>query len=219
MQLHTRLFLMTLLALLTLTAHRSAFAQAARSSGGNNAQAMQQLQQLAAERTQLLADNAKLKADLDAARKERDALKKKEEASEKRFQGNDGALARANAKSDSLTQELEREKARTLEIVAKFRELAGQLRDVESDRTTVKASLGQRDVELKQCVDRNRSLYALNGEVLDKLEHRGGFTPSSALEPFTKLKRIELENLIDGYQTRADEQRPPSAALQPPPAR
>jgi chromosome segregation ATPase len=215
MQFDARLFLMLALAVLALTTHRPVLAQAARSSSGN-AQAMQQLQQLAAERTKLLADNAKLKGDLDEARKERDALKKKQDANERRLLGNDGAVARANARSDSLGQELEREKAKLTEIVAKFRELAGQLREVESERGTMKTSLAQRDVELKQCVDRNLSLYALNGEVLDRLERRGSFTPGSALEPFTKLKRIELENLIDGYQTRANEQRPPSAALQAP---
>jgi chromosome segregation ATPase len=218
MQLEARLFLMMALALLTLAVHRPAAAQAARSSS-SNAQAMQQLQQLAAERTKLLADNAKLQSDLDAARKERDALRKTQDASERRLQGTDGAVARANAKSDSLSQELTREKGKLTEIVAKFRELAGQLREVEGERGTIKTALTQRDAELKQCIDRNLSLYALNGEVLTKLENRGGFTPGSALEPFTKLKRIELENLIDGYQTRADEQRPPAAALQAPPSR
>ena len=59
MQVDARLFLMLALALLALANQRPAVAQAARSSSGN-AQAMQQLQQLAAERTKLLADNAKL---------------------------------------------------------------------------------------------------------------------------------------------------------------
>ena len=218
MQPTARLFLAMALTLVSLAMLRPVAAQSARSTGGN-AQAMQQLQQLAAERTKLLADNAKLQAELDAARKERDSLRKKQDASERRLQGNDAAVARASAKSDALTQDLEREKGRVAEIVGKFRELAGQMRDVEADRTTVKAALGQRDFELKQCVDRNVSLYTLNGEILTKLEHRGSFTPASALEPFTRLKRVELENLIDGYQTRADEQRPPAAALQAPPAR
>jgi chromosome segregation ATPase len=218
MQPHARLFLTMALALVALAMLRPVAAQSARSTGGN-AQAMQQLQQLAAERTKLLADNVKLQAELDAARKERDALRKKQEGSERRLQGNAAAVARASAKSDALTQDLAREKSRVTEIVGKFRELASQMREVEADRTTVKATLGQRDIELKQCVDRNVSLYTLNGEILSKLEHRGSFTPASALEPFTRLKRVELENLIDGYQTRAEEQRPPAAALQPPAAR
>jgi len=218
MQRVARLILPVALVLSGLALLNPAQAQSARSTGGN-AQAMQQLQQLAAERTQLLADNAKLKAELDAVRKERDVLAKKQDASERRLQGTDAAVARAGAKSEALSQDLEREKGRLAELVTKFREMAGQFRDVESDRNTVKASLGRRDAELRQCIDRNVSLYTLNGEILTKLEHRGGFSPASALEPFTRLKRVELENLIDGYQTRADEQRPPAAALQPPPAR
>jgi chromosome segregation ATPase len=216
MQAHARLYLSVAFALISFTELGPAAAQSARSSGGN-AQAMQQLQQLAAERTKLLADNAKLQAELESTRKERDALRKKQEASERRLQGNDAAMARAGAKSEALTQDLEREKGRVAEIVGKFRELAGQMREVEADRTTVKASLGQRDAELKQCIDRNLSLYTLNGEILTRLEHRGTFTPASALEPFTRLKRVELENLIDGYQSRAEEQKPPATALQTPP--
>ncbi|MEO8019354.1 MAG: hypothetical protein ABI769_16205 [Pseudomonadota bacterium] len=218
MQSHARLIFLVALAAMALIMLRPAAAQSARSSGGN-AQAMQQLQQLAAERTQLLADNARLKTELDAAHKERDALRKKQDAGERRLQGNEAAVARAGAKSAALTQDLEREKGRLTELVAKFRDLAGQLRTVEGERTTVKASLDQRDIQLKQCVDRNMSLYTLNGEILTKLEHRGSFTPASALEPFTRLKRVELENLIDGYQTRAEEQRPPATALQSTPPR
>lgn len=190
---------------------RPAASQAVRQSSGN-AQATQQLQQLAAERTRLMADNARLQSELDAARKERDALKKAQGGADSRVRASDAAAARAGAQSQSLQAELDREKARMAELIGKFRETAGTLRDVETERTTAKTSLAQRDEELRQCVARNVALYDLNGEILAKLESRGTFTPASALEPFTRLKRVELENLIDGYQTRAAEQRPPTAA-------
>lgn len=218
MQLPVRRYFMVALAAAALMAHQPAMSQAARSSSGN-AQAMQQLQQLAAERTKLLADNAKLQSELAEVRKERDSMKKKQDAAERSQKGNDVAVARATARSDSLAQDLEREKGRMAELVAKFRETVSQFREVEGDRNTVKAALGQREAELKQCVDRNVSLYALNGEILTRLEHPRGLSASSPLEPFTKLKRVELENLVDGYQTRADEQRPPAASLQSPASR
>lgn len=218
MQLPARRFLTVALAAAMFLMHEPAMSQAARSSSGN-AQAMQQLQQLAAERTKLLADNAKLQSELAEVRKERDALKKKQEAAERSAKGTDVAVARAAAKSDSLAQDLEREKGRMAELVAKFRETVTQFREVESDRNTMKTALGQRDAELKQCVERNVALYTLNGEILTRLEHPRGLSASSPLEPFTKLKRVELENLIDGYQTRADEQRPPAASLQSPASR
>jgi predicted RNase H-like nuclease (RuvC/YqgF family) len=195
-----------------------ALAQSARTASGN-AQVMQQLQALAAERTRLLADNAKLQADLEATRKERDALRKQQDATKRRLEGGDVAAARAGARAATLQQELDREKSRLAELVGKFREMAGTLREVETDRTTVKTSLGQRDAELKQCIDRSLSLYQLNGEILTRLEQGGAFTPASVFEPFTRLKRVELENLIDGYQSRAEELRSTPTALQPPPVR
>ena len=186
-------------------------AQSARAPAAN-AQVQAQMQQLASERTRLMSENARLQSELDAVRKERDELKKKSGGSDGRLQASAAAAARAGARAETLQGELDREKARTAEVVAKFRELANSLREVETDRTTTKAALAQRDIDLKQCAARNVALYDLNGEILTKLEGRGSFSPASALEPFTKLKRIELENLIDGYQSRADEQRPPTAA-------
>lgn len=188
-----------------------AHAQSARTASPN-AQVMQQMQQLAAERTKLMADNARLQSELDAARKERDELKKKQGAGDARLQNSQVAAARAERSNETLKADLEREKTRMAELVAKFRETIGNLRDVETDRGAVKASLAQRDSELKSCNERNQALYDLNGEILARLESRGSFSAASTLEPFTRLKRIELENLMDGYQTRADEQRPPSAA-------
>lgn len=200
-----RIVVAGILALAALAAS-PAFAQSARSSGGN-AQVMQQLQQLASERTQLLAENARLKSELDKEKKARETLEKKAGANASR--ATDLAVARANSRAGELQTELDREKSRLSELVAKFRETAVQLRDIETERTQFKNSLIERDAELGQCVARNQSLYALNGEILTRLEQGGGFRPSVALEPFTRLKRIELENLIDGYQTRAEESAPP----------
>ncbi len=195
---------------IALLGTQPAWTQSARPASGN-AQ-LQQVQQLAAERTKLLADKARLQSELDAMRKERDELARKHGGVESRVKSSDAAAARAGARSTALQEEVNREKARLQELVAKYRELAGQLREVETDRATAKTTLAQRDIEFAECSARNRSLYVLNGEILARLEAPGRFSAGAALEPFTKLKRIELENLIDGYQQRADEQRPPTAA-------
>ncbi len=58
----------------------AASGQTARSPGASpGAQQMQQLQQLASERTALQAENARLRADLEQARKERDALRQSQQ--------------------------------------------------------------------------------------------------------------------------------------------
>src|SRR5262245_42795495 len=116
--------LMQSVALLTLAViamDPSARAQTARSGGAPNAQLMQQMQQLASERTTLQAENARLKKELDDVRKERDQLKKGGEASSGRVRASEAALARSVTQREAVEKELEQTKARTQELIGKFR--------------------------------------------------------------------------------------------------
>jgi chromosome segregation ATPase len=183
------------------------YAQTARSGGAPNAQLMQQMQQLASERTSLQAENAKLKKDLDDLRKERDELKKGQNAGGDRLKSAETALARSNTQRESAEKEIETQKAKTQELVAKFRETIDTLRDTESQFTASKQTLATRNQELKTCIDRNVALYDLNGEVLTHLEKQGVWSRMAQAEPFTRIKRAQLENLIDDYKSRASDQR------------
>jgi len=89
------------------------------------------------------------------------------------------------------------------------------LRDMETERATFKQSLTTRDAELNQCIERNVALYKLNGEVLTRLENQGVWSRVASAEPFTKIKRTQLENLIEDYKYRAEDQK--AAAPSPPP--
>ena len=203
----------TLLALaILIQASGPASAQAARSGGAPNAQLMHQMQQLASERTALQAENARVKKEIEDLRKERDQLKSGRQAVDQRSQVNAAALARSNAQRDSTEQELTQLKAKTQELVAKFRETVETLRTVESEQTTTTQTLASRDRELKTCVDRNVALYNLNSEVLTRFEKQSTWSRVARAEPFTQIKRVELENLVDGYKDRADDQRLPPAA-------
>ncbi len=182
-------------------------AQTARSGGAPNAQLLQQLQQLASERTSMQAENTRMKKELEDLRKERDQLKKGQEAVGARVKSSEVALARSNAQRETTEQELAQTKAKTQELIAKFRETIQTLRDVEAEHTTTKQTLATRDQELKTCVDRNLALYQLNGEVLTRLERQGVWSRVAQVEPFTRIKRTQLENLIDEYKSRADDQR------------
>jgi hypothetical protein len=50
-------------------------------------------------------------------------------------------------------------------------------------------------------------LYEINGEILDRYEHVGLFTKVSAAEPFTKITRTRIDNLVIEYRERAQELR------------
>jgi chromosome segregation ATPase len=197
-----------------------ASAQAARSGGAPNAQLMQQMQQLASERTTLQAENARLKKELDDVRKERDQFKNAQSNTQKavdaRAKASAAELAQSVTQRQNLEAELKQTKDKTEQLIAKFRETLQTLREVETDRTTSKETLATRDKELKVCTDRNVALYQLNGEILTHMEHESAWTRMARAEPFTQLKRVQLENLVDDYKSRAKDQRVNPGSAAPP---
>jgi chromosome segregation ATPase len=185
-----------------------AAAQTARSGGSANAQLMQQMQQLASERTALQAENAKMKKELADLTKERDTLKAGRAALDQRTRASEAAMiARSAQDKASADAENARLKDRMQELVAKFRETAQTLKDVETERATFKQSLTARDAELGQCKAKNDALYKLNEEILARMDGQGAFSRLASLEPFTKIKRVQLQNLVDDYKYRAEDQR------------
>lgn len=196
------------LALLALGAVSGAQAQTQRSGGAAaNTQALMQLQQISAERTALQAENAKLKGELAKASQERDSLKDAQETIMKRGRGAEAELARVVSDRARLEGDLAQQKDRVQELASRLRDAAGSLREVEMDNDTTKRSLSAREQEMHACVDRNAKLYELNGQVLSRFERLGLWSAVAGHEPFTKLKRIQLENLADDFRNRADEQR------------
>jgi chromosome segregation ATPase len=200
-----------------LSGMSGAIAQTARpGSGAANAQAMQQVQQLASERTALQAENARIKADLEAARKERDslkpALKRAQDALIGRDRSADAEVARVQGDKARVDGELAREKARVEELVQRLRETAVSVREVEVDRGAKTQLLAQREQELKVARERNEKLHVLATEIISKLEDQGFWSAVSRREPFTQLKRVELENLADNYRAAADDQRLPDSS-------
>lgn len=172
-------------------------------SGSENGQTrlMQQLQQATAQRDQAAAENEKLKHDIEdlktqlkAASAEREALRRQKSSTDT------AALQQAQQKQAADAAALEKLRAQTQELVDRYRDTAQTLKDVETDRAAKVQLVAERDRTLNACVDRNAKLIALNGEILARLEDHGFWSSLARVEPFTRLKRTELENLADGYR-------------------
>jgi chaperonin cofactor prefoldin len=195
-------------------------AQVQRSGGGGgaaNAQLMMQYQQADAERTQLKSDNAKLKKDLDDLKKQLDAASKQAAASKAGVSRDSAQLAAAQAANDRSAKDLADSKAKMQELVGKFRETITEMRGIESERTTLQQQLAESKTAFDKCAERNYSLYQVDNEVLDRYSHEGVFSHVASAEPFTRIKRTEIDNLVLEYKERAEELRmkkagPPGAA-------
>jgi ABC-type transporter Mla subunit MlaD len=197
--------------LLIVLAAGSVHGQVQRSGGGGEAQKfMQQYQQLAAEKTALQGQVTQLKKDLDtanaelaAAKKERDGLKARSGASAAAA----AQLAGANAARQNAEKSLEQNKQRTTELVDRFKETVGTLKGVESDRAELKKDNLALNAAYDKCALDNLSLYDISKTVLDRYEHVGLFTKVSSAEPFTRITRTRIDNLVDEYRARAEDLR------------
>jgi len=192
-------------------------AQVQRSGGGEAQKFMQQYQQIAAEKSALQAQLAQMKKDLDAANAELATVKKERDAAKAHAGVPPAALTQATSEKEAAERSLEKYKQQTAELVARFREMAGNLRDVEAARAQLSKDLADRNSAFDRCAENNLQLYEINGQILDRYAHVGLFTKVSAAEPFTKMTRTRIENLVDETRERAQQLRVRKAAPSTPP--
>ncbi len=187
--------------------HAPLYAQVQRSGGGEVQKFMQQYQQVSAEKTALQAQLAQMKRDLDAANAELAAVKKERDAAKAHVGVSPAAIAQANGAKEAAERNLEQSKQRMGELVSRFRETATNLKDVEADRANLRMELTERNSAFDECAENNMQLYEINGEILDRYEHVGLFTKASAADPFTKITRTRIDNVVVEYRERAQELR------------
>jgi chromosome segregation ATPase len=192
-------------------------AQTERSGGGGEAQRiLQQYQQLAGEKTALQAQVAQMKQELDAAKTELTAVTKERDA----LKAQTGAAAAAGAQlaaiKESSEKAAEMSKQRMTELIGRFRETATNLKEVEADRNKLQDDLRVRNEAYDRCAADNLSLFEINDDLLNRYEHIGPFTKAMAVEPFTRITRTRIENLVDEYRTRALELRAKARAAKSP---
>jgi septal ring factor EnvC (AmiA/AmiB activator) len=187
--------------------HAPLYAQVQRSGGGEVQKFMQQYQQVAAEKTALQTQIAQMKKDLDTVNAELAAVKKERDAAKAHVGASPAAIAQANGAKEAAERNLEQSKQRMTELVGRFRETATNLKEAEADRTTLRKDLAERNSAFDTCAADNMQLYDINRDILDRYEHIGLFTKVSAGEPFTKITRTRIENLVEEYRERAQELR------------
>jgi chaperonin cofactor prefoldin len=199
-----------LAALLLLWGPALVAAQQAR-SGSDSARAAQQLQQLAVEQAALKEQNAKLQQSADEMKKKADDALAAKKALEARVAALTADAGRAGTESQQNAQALEKSRAQMQELVARFRETAQNLKNVETERADLKNQLADKTRDFARCADKNIALYTAGNEILDHVEHRGLWSELGEKEPFTRIQRTRLENLIDEYRARIQEQQLPQS--------
>jgi chromosome segregation ATPase len=188
----------------------SAGAQQARDDGGA-ARLQAMVSQLTTEKTQLQAENKDVKGKLDAANAELKKVRDQNAELEKRLSQSETSLAQSSAANTRGNEQAAQQRARMDELVKQFRETIENLKKTELERNELKTTLAARESVLGTCVANNDKLFATGNEILDRYEAKGCFASAREKEPFTQVKRVQLQNLVDAYRWQLEDQKLPES--------
>ncbi len=158
-----------------------------------NLAAQAETEKLREEKERLAAENALLKARADALLASTASLEQKNAASLTR-------VALLESKNGQLTERLAAIEADRRALEQKQRETFQTLKEREKE---VKALNEKYD----RAAEHNARLYAIGNELIRKYESKGVMTTLLEKEPFTQIKKVELEKLSKDYKEKIDRQK------------
>lgn len=167
----------------------------------------QQLSQAQGDLTAAEQDKARLAADLAKA-----------QASSKAEAGKAASLQHGLATSKQQLMAVTAELAQVKETLAATAQQLADTRKTLADTTqtlqqteaekrrleTVKAS-NERDIA--SCEHKNLALYEVGRSLMDRFEHKSCGEILAEKEPFTGIRKVETENLMEEYRDKLDEQK------------
>lgn len=165
---------------------------AAQNTCEDESQAHQaEAEQLRKEKEHLAAENKGLRSKADALTSSVASLEKKSAASEAR-------ATALESKNSQLTEHLAKTEADHRALEQKQRETFRTLQEREKE---LKALNRKYD----QAAEQNARLCAIGDELIRKYESKGVMKTLLAKEPFTQIKKVELEKLSRDYKEKIDQ--------------
>jgi chromosome segregation ATPase len=175
----------------------------------------QQSAKLQQENTRLQQDNAALGAKLKQAEAERDRLnaqaaklRKSSRALQAAQDSNAQLRAQLAAGEEKLREARQQEQRQLNELRAQLEqartEVAQSTQRGEQQAGTLRAGLQQQQGRADACERKNQQLYTVTTDLIARYKtSRGAWEKLLLSEPFTGLKSVEVENLLDDMRDRA----------------
>lgn len=162
---------------------------------------LQQMQRkLEQEKSQLAQEKAALDGQLKETQEKLDETGRKAQSAAVRAAALGKELAGVKAEKEALSGKL-------AETEKKLAETSDALGKSETSGRQLSAGLQQKTQGLATCEAKNEKLHGYGTELLDRYEKKGCGDAMLQGEPFTQLKRVEIENLVEDYREKLDEQK------------
>lgn len=144
------------------------------------------------------------KADLAALQKRLEALEKQAAADRSSAQASIAALNAKIAEKDGENARLAEKLEATLAALDQSRRLAEERATALAASKTSNAELVHTNSLLRAD---NRELFSIGTEILSRYEDFGLGRSLAAREPFTKLTRVRMQNIVQGYEDSLEQHR------------
>lgn len=137
--------------------------------------------------------SAKLASELETLRKEKAELEASKQATEASLRETQATLDKT---SKNLTDLSEQHQVAVRDLKAN-----------ESQRKELSKSLVQRDKTLATCNEKNAKLHDFGLQLVKVYDKPSTYEAVLRTEPFAQIKRVELENILQDYRDKLDEQK------------
>ena len=176
-------------------------------------QIQQEKAQLQAQLDQELQAKAAMEADLAKAQAENVAIKSKLSAANVKIDGLEVSLKEMTgerlafeAKLMKTQVELQSTKTALNDLEVKYQASVYDLKVNEQQRANLTATSIQKTKLIDACVAKNNKLYDYGLELVKLYENPTDYKKVVLTEPFLQLKRVQLENILQDYNDKIDEQ-------------
>jgi hypothetical protein len=82
-----------------------------------------------------------------------------------------------------------------------------EIKRLSAEQQALQANLKKHQEGLERCEGNNARLCIIAGDILEKYEKKGVFTSISQNEPFTQLKKVELEKYVQEYSQLIEQEK------------
>lgn len=170
----------------------------------------QQVQQLDQARAQAEQEKATALADKETAERElgKFGATKRQLAGERAARSRiEAELEAVQTENDALKTRLADTEKQLADSVALQRTTAQTLAQTESAKKQTEGELSGRVRDLQSCQTHNSSLSMLGREMMQKYRDKSCQDALAQAEPFTGLKKVEVENLLETWRDRIDREK------------
>lgn len=139
-------------------------------------------------------EKAVLAAQLDELKKQLSDLGSKSAVLEKKTGGQRKQVAELSEKYQETEKNLQ-------QMTLQFSETSQTLQQLQKEKEQEQKQLSG---DVLVCEKKNAQLYQISTELMEKYRDKGIFSVLLLAEPFTQLKKIKMQNLMQEYQDKAE---------------